>query len=181
MLTLDTLDDYLATLDGLRYPDPRYITLLMPAPLEPAANRAALAGQSSCALLARAIWRELGCAHPILAAPYRIGHAVSDVVQIALDAGAWHEPEDDGYPGPGDVLLVGDPGHEHVAIVRTVDLIHGDGIRVESIDGGQGMRGAGIERRTRLWPSWATSWRDVNDLGLDRPVRGWAETARVVG
>ena len=50
---------------------------------------------------------------------------------------------------------------------------------VESVDGGQGLHGAAIERRTRLWPSWASEWRDVNDLGADRPVRGWADSLRV--
>lgn len=182
--------------DGLAAPSPAYVELLMPAAVETPANRAAarlpapvrlrggamLRPWSSCGLFARAVWRLAGCAHPILARPYRVGHAVSDVIEIARDAGAWHEPDEPLEPGPGDVVVVGDPGHEHVLVVASVAPRFGEGSAdVESIDGGQGLHGCGIARRTRFWPSWATDWRDVNDLGCDRPVRGWADSMRVVG
>lgn len=181
--------------DGLAAPHPRYVELLMPAAIETPANRAAarLAAPysasghvvrpwSSCALFARALWRLAGSAHPILATPYRVGHAVSDVIEVATDAGAWHEPDEPVQPDAGDVVLVGDPGHEHVLVVTSVAPRFGEGSAdVESIDGGQGPYSCAIARRTRHWPAWATAWRDVNDLGSDRPVRGWAETGRVCG
>ena len=182
--------------DGLAAPHPRYVELLMPAAIETDANRAAarlsapvrlqsgavLRPWSSCALLVRAVWRLAGCAHPILAAPYRIGRAVSDVIEIARDAGAWHEPDEPLEPGPGDVVIVGDPGHEHVLIATSVVPRFGEGSAdVESIDGGQGPYGCAIARRTRFWPAWSDRWRDINDLGIDRPVRGWADTMRVCG
>ena len=176
-VTRDDVVSLALSCDGWRWPDLRYVEFLMPAAIESAATRAALANMSSCALFVRALWRHLGCAHPILAAPYRVGHAVSDVIQIARDAGAWHGTE--GTPGLGDVVLVGKEGHEHVYVVTGLDATHGDGMHVESVDGGQGLHGAAIERRTRLWPTWADRWRDVNDLGSDRPVRGWAESLRV--
>lgn len=180
MPTRDDVVAFVAPLAGLRWPSPQYIELLMPAAIEPEANRQALSGQSSCALLARAVWRELGCAHPLLRQPYRIGHAVGDVVQVATDLGAWHAPGDGETPSPGDVLLVGDVGHEHVAVLTALDATHGDGMHVASVDGGQGPHGAGIEARARVWPSWSSSWRDVTDLGADRPVRGWADSSRVL-
>lgn len=181
--------------DGLRAPDPRYVELLMPAAIETDANRAAarlsapvrlqsgatLRPWSSCGLFARSLWRLAGCAHPILAAPYRIGRAVSDVIEIARDAGAWHEPDEPVEPEAGDVVIVGDPGHEHVLVVTSVTPRFGEGAAdATSIDGGQGAYGCAIARRTRFWPAWASAWRDINDLGIDRPVRGWAETMRVV-
>ena len=165
--------------DGLRYPDPRYVDLLMPAGIEPPANRAALAGQSSCALLVRALLRACGCTHPFLLRPYRVGRAVSDVIQIARDAGAWHEPGDAERPAAGDAVIVGAPGHEHAYVVTAVRS-HAPGWRVDSIDGGQGAHGAGIAARTRSWPDWAREWVDVVDAGagapeMARPVRGWAD------
>lgn len=182
----DQIVSLVTPLDGLRWPDHRYIDLLMPAEIESSATRQALAGQSSCALLARAVWRLAGCSHPILAAPYRIGRAVSDVVEIATDAGAWHEPGDGEMPGAGDVLLVGDPGHEHVAILVSVEATVGlGGWTVRSVDGGQGAHGAGIAARTRTWPGWSTRWLDVVDPTpwaptMTRPVRGWADSMRVL-
>ena len=181
--------------DGLAAPHPRYVELLMPAAIETPANRSAarlaapytaggrlIRPWSSCGLFARAVWRLAGCAHPILAAPYRIGRAVSDVIEIARDAGAWHEPDEPLEPGPGDVVIVGDPGHEHVLIATSVVPRFGEGSAdVESIDGGQGPYGCAIARRTRFWPAWSDRWRDINDLGIDRPVRGWADTMRVCG
>ena len=194
-LTLDTLDDFLDTLNGLHAPDPRDVDLLMPREVETDANRAAarlaapvtlpsgvvLKPCSSCALLVRAVWRLLGCAHPSLAAPSRSGHAVSDVIEIAQAAGAWHELDDGATPGPFAAVLVGEVGHEHFYLVRTLDPTHGDGMRVASTDGGQGPHSCAIEARTRTWPSWSDRWRDLNDLGCDRPVRGWADTAKVLG
>jgi hypothetical protein len=193
-LTLDTIDAYLDTLVGLHAPDERYVELLMPAAIEPPENRAAarqaapitlhdgtvVRPWSSCALLVRAVWRLLGVQHPILAAPYRSGHAVSDVETIARDLGAWHEPDDPTTPTPLAAVLVGDVGHEHVYLARTLDPLHGAGMHVTSLDGGQGPNGCAIETRARLWPSWSDRWRDVNDLGLGRPVRGWADTGRML-
>lgn len=178
-MTRDDVVSLASSFVGLRWPDPSYVELLMPRALEPQANRAALVLQSSCALLVRALWRQLGCAHPILASPYRVGHAVSDVVAIASAAHAWHGT--DGTPGPGDVVLVGEVGHEHVYVVTSLEATHGDGMHVCSVDGGQGPHSTAIEARRRVWPSWSSSWRDVNDIGSDRPVRGWAETMRIVG
>ena len=196
-LTLDTLDDFLDTLVGLHAPQPAYVDLLMPRELEPDANRAAarlaepvplpdgklLKPWSSCALLVRSVWRLLGCEHPILRAPYRNQHAVSDVIEIAQAAGAWHDADDGDRIEPGRfaAVLVGEVGHEHFYLVRTLDALHGDGMRVTSIDGGQGSNSCAIAARTRLWPSWSDRWRDVNDLNVNRPVRGWADTALAVG
>lgn len=91
----------------------------------------ALASMSGCALTVRGLWHRAGCTHPILAARYRIGRAVSDVVQVGADARALRSPTTP--PEPGDVVIV--QGPEHVLTVTSrVDLAI---TTVHSIDGGQ--------------------------------------------
>ncbi|WP_434042230.1 MULTISPECIES: hypothetical protein [Sorangium] len=78
-----------------------------------------LATLSGCALTVRGMWRRLGIDHPILRAPYRTGHAVADLVEIARGAEALLEARD-GLPAlhDGDVVIVGGGpeygGPEHV-------------------------------------------------------------------
>lgn len=61
---------------------------------------------SGCALVVAGIWREAGVVDGALAAPYKIGTAVSRLVQIAKRAGAWREPSPI-LPQRGDMVLVG--------------------------------------------------------------------------
>lgn len=180
------------SLDGLAAPDPRYVDLLMPAAIEPSANRAEARREtpltlpggrvvqpwSSCALLVRAMWRECGCAHPILLRPYRSGRAMADLVEIARDAGALRDPRDPGQPAAGDAVIVGDATHLHAYLVTAV-RDHAPGYRVDSIDGGQ-RGGTAIAARTRSWPGWSREWVDVVDAGagapgLARPVYRWVD------
>lgn len=102
-----------------------------------------MARMSSCALAVCGLWAMLGVEHPRLAAPYRTGHAVANVAEIAREAGALLEI---GSPIlPGHVLIV--QGPEHVLTVVEVDggtfltepiqtVAARSGDRVVSIDGG---------------------------------------------
>jgi hypothetical protein len=119
-----------------------YLDLLACSPDETPAMREAMAEMSSCALTIRGLWWRASCRHAILAAPYVVGHAVSDLITIAHDYGALRPRT---YaPRPGDVVYIDNPGH-----VLTVIAV--DGATVTSIDGGQ--RDAAhlecITRRTR--------------------------------
>ncbi len=103
------------------------------------ARAAEMARMSSCALAVCGIWAMLRVEHPRLAPPYRTGHAVENVAEIAREAGALLEI---GMPIlPGHVLIV--QGPEHVlTVVETSDsttptvgaIVSGD--QVISIDGG---------------------------------------------
>ncbi len=131
--------------------------LMLPFDAPQAARDYLRSGVSTCALLARGYLLLLGADHLVLNAPYlrRVGRAVSDVVQVARDAGAWRTPEPGATPHPGDVVLIGhmthdgrpDPAYvrgtkatEHVLLVTALR-----GHLLDSVDGGQ----PGVERRTR--------------------------------
>ncbi len=151
-----------------------YLELI--GPHETEAMRAAMLTMSGCALVVRGLWRMAGVESAILDAPYRIGMAMADLVEIAKAAGAWR-PYYNGFPGLGDAVLVGSEsgGHEHVYTVTFEDAANANNLG--SVDGGQvDEYGAQIIRarmRTvenkngRLW--------DTNDLGLTRVVLGWVD------
>lgn len=142
---------------------------------------------SGCALVVRGIWRRAGLQHPILAAPYRIGEAISDVVRIARDAGAW-VTGGDRAPLPGDVVLVGAPSHEHV---YTIVEARPDVGTYVSVDGGQ-RDDAGQQAIRRLHRRWRIDRGRLVDVVLGRqarPVVGlvdvdrlpWSAPARAAG
>jgi hypothetical protein len=126
---------------------------------------------SGCALVVRGLWRLAGLEHPTLVAPYRIGHAIVDVVDIAKESRAWHAGTER-KPELGDVVLVGAPSHEHVHTVVKVD-----GDAIESIDGGQ-LDGFGqqvITRKSRRW----VAGNDVLDGGFARPIVGTVDVGKM--
>ncbi len=114
-------------------------------------------GKSTCALTARGYVLLAGGAHRVLDVPYlpRDGKAVSDVVAIGRDGGAWRTPEPGRLPHPADVVLIGkglpgggpDPAWvrgtratEHVLLATALA-----GELLESVEGGS----PGVERRKR--------------------------------
>lgn len=138
---------------------------------------------SGCALVVRGLWRLSGLDHPILAMPYRIGHAVSDVIEIARTFGAWHPaPLGSRRPEVGDVVVIGGP--EHVLTVTAVD-----GDWYTSVDGGQrddkGQQA--IAARVRRWHAGKLDGRPVlgtisaSSLPFPSPSSGgdgWVAAAR---
>lgn len=107
------------------------------APIESKAMQDSMVRMSTCALVVRGLLRCYGLDDAELWQPYRIGHAVSDVVAIAKRHNAWRGP--DSVFGVGDVVLVGSSsnpvkwgGGEHMFVVTGID--HGE---ATSVDGGQ--------------------------------------------
>jgi len=133
-----TLVAFAAALDGFSAspsdPVGRAAYLGLIAPGESPSRADGMAQMSGCALVARAVLRAF-IQHPLLDTPYVTGHAVSDVVAIAREAGALRGPER--MPEPGDLVVVGGGtdggGPEHVWIALAPA---GDG-RIDGIDGGQ--------------------------------------------
>lgn len=142
-----------------------YLALI--GPNESAATRAAMLQMSGCALVIRGMWRELGIRHKALLAPYRIGMAVADVVQIAKDAGAWRTQ---GNPGVGDVFLVDNPEHVGTVIAR-------DETSVQSIDGGQKDESGRqvVRRRERVVIERAWFGTDGINNGVRRNLIGYVD------
>ncbi len=109
------------------------------APRETPARAAEMAQMSGCALTCRAILRRF-IRHPILEKPYRDRRAVSDLLQIAKDAGALlplHEV------ARGDMFIVGgaesDGGPEHAwtALSVVANPYPDGGLLLDGLDGGQ--------------------------------------------
>ena len=101
----------------------------------------ALAAMSSCGLTARGLWLRAGIVAPALMAPYRIGYAIVDVIEIARAAGALHGA--DRMPARGDVVILTSPEH----VLTVVDVLGGGSV-VQSVDGGE-RDAAGLECITR--------------------------------
>lgn len=74
-------------------------------------------GVSACAIFASAYLRELGLTDPELMKPYQkqIGMAVSNVVAVGRRHNALVSKSDLlAYPNPGDIVVIGTNGNEHV-------------------------------------------------------------------
>jgi hypothetical protein len=119
----------------------KYLDLI--APGDPRA--ADLATLSGCALTIRGILRAVGVDHPLLSRPYVIGHAMSDLLQLATAAGAAYTSRRD--VEPGDIVVVGGGGSdgggmEHTWMALSIDdcdaFAHVDPCEViTGLDGGQ--------------------------------------------
>jgi hypothetical protein len=151
----------------------RYLDLI--APNETPERAAEMAGMWGCALVARGILRAF-ITHPIFAAPYRDRRAMSDLVDIARDAGALHPPSR--VPEPGDFVIVGGGedggGPEHVYMA----LPDGDGV-----DGGQ-RDDAGYQviriRKHELRDGWDSARDDGHPAGRPRRVRWVVDCEQVL-
>jgi hypothetical protein len=125
---------------------------------------------SSCGLYARGVMRLAGVDHPILKAPYRVEHAVSDILEIAASKDAWVEAHGPTGPHPreGDLFLIRTPGKndDHVEIITAVK---GEW-HFETAAGGQGAGGTESGLFERQW----VVKHGVLHQG-DRAVVGWAD------
>jgi hypothetical protein len=173
-----TLTSYARSLAGLSAAGPtRAAYLELIAPGETPARAVEMALMSGCALTCRAVLRHF-IDHPILAARYRTGDAVADLVHIGREAGALRplgaEPE------AGDIVVVGGGtdggGTEHAWTVLEVRRVgYEPAVCIVGLDGGQraaelGADGKGaqcIRIRERLW----RDGMDVVEGGSARKVR----------
>ncbi len=175
-----------------QYGDPeKYLDLVGPG--ETKEIRQAMLGMSGCALTVAGIWRRVGIKHAKLAPPYKNGSAVSRLISIAREVGAWVPFKNGLVPTPADMVLVGDNtqagGVEHVyTIVAILDET------IHSVDGGQRTRrldaktGKGFQAiygKTRVWKKD----RDIVFAGTDpgaavaggRKIYGWVDAAKLEG
>lgn len=150
-----------------REPD-RYLELLM-GPGD--TDRAYFLAASSCGLFARGVMRRAGVDHPILRSPYRVGRAISDVLEIARSKGAFVDAGGPQGPQPraGDITWIKTPGDndDHVEIVTEVL----GPWRFQAAAGGQGAGGteSGLFERS--------PWRIDGSrfYAGNRTVMGWVD------
>jgi hypothetical protein len=114
--TFDDYTDLLATSDADKTPE----------------RRRYLASASSCALTVRGLWFRAGVRHPRLLAPYRIGFAIGDLVEIAEEAKALRGL--DYVIDRADALIIGEGNNLHALLVTAHAVEAGE---IWSIDGGQ--------------------------------------------
>lgn len=141
---------------------------------------------SGCALSIRGFWRLFGLDDPRITGPYRAGMAVTWLVAIAKERGAWTFADETCTPAIGSMVLIGgdkvrDGGVEHV--YTTID-VSDDPRVIVSIDGGQ-VDAAGkqiIRKKQRSWVQRDGAVWDIVIHGTDpgstarggRRVQGWA-------
>lgn len=151
-----------------------------------AGSRAYFGKMSSCGLVVRGLWRQLGLDDPRLRAPYKPGSVLATIQDMAREAGAWLAVHngDAALPQEGDVIALDfDAPTAHVAtIVRVMPGIGGafDGATLFTVDGGQ-RDGTGAEtvlRRQRTITVGAGGvFLDAQDYGPPsvRHFSGWVD------
>ncbi|AUX31911.1 MULTISPECIES: hypothetical protein [Sorangium] len=161
-----------------------YLDLI--APGEEPQKAADMARMSGCGLVVAGLWRRLGLEHPLLCAPYKVGTAISRLVEIGIRREAWKPYRKGKLPLPGDAVLVGSSikGEvEHFYLVVQVE--EGDRTVIDSIDGGQRVDGhQAILSKKRVW----ASGRDLVIAGKDpgaelvggRTIIGWVDLQSLV-
>jgi hypothetical protein len=145
--------------------------------------------KSNCMLVCLAVLREIGVDHELLQTPH--GHfppgsnmatgfrdPCGDLLTIARDKRALLDiVTTTKSPKPGDMFVIGSGLGTHGLTLRSYSPL--DGI-VESVDGGQGERGAAIEYSSRRlgWDNdqkkyWLYAGEDK--MRRDRPVNFWID------
>jgi hypothetical protein len=144
---------------------------------------------SGCALVVRGLWRLAGLQHERLVKPYRVGHAIDDVVSIANEYDAWvlGWRRQGKLPQMGDAVIVGAAGREHAYTVVEVETPAGCLCELTTVDGGQrdaaGNETIGLRHRT--WNLDHTGMvidrthGESNDLGagVSRPLAGFVDVS----
>lgn len=151
---------------------------------------------SGCALTIRGMWRLLGVKDKRVNPAYVFGKAVTWLVAIARDRGAWVSAKVGTTPQPGDFVLVGgnpttDGGVEHVFTVLTVAPQPDGTVLLTSVDGGQrdAKGNQSIFQKTRRWAVRNGAYWDVSAAGSDpgsnapggRKVMGWGDIEKILG
>jgi hypothetical protein len=176
---------------GARTDPERYLDLI--AAGEAPAVKQAMGRESGCALVVRGFWRLFGIADRRLAAPYVPGKAVTWLVALARERGAWVDARPEALPCAGDSVLVGgdpaaDGGVEHVFTVLEVVP---NPVTIRTLDGGQvdEEHDQIIRRKERTWTVRGNSVWDVVSSGADpgasirggRRVKGWVAFDALAG
>ncbi len=162
----------------------RYLDLV--APGESSEVQREMGLMSGCGLVVAGVWRAIGVKSHELDQPYKIGSAVSRLVQVARAAGAWVPFAEGKVPSPGDMVWVGggsNGGVEHVYTVTSVTP--GPTPALESVDGGQrdAKHNETILARKRVWKGDRDIVFQGNDpgaaAGTGRRVNGWIDVTKL--
>jgi hypothetical protein len=102
------------------------------APVETSSTRSSMSRMSTCALAVLGMWRLYGIDDDVLWKPYRVGHAVTEVVEVAKHHNSWLPANT--VPEIGDVVLIGGQGGGNEHVLTVTDSSHN---RITSVDGGQ--------------------------------------------
>lgn len=150
------IDDIKSMVGGAN--DSSYRDLIMPPEIEtdPKVRPEYVAAHcSGCGLVVRGYLRRLGCEDPILQAPFRNQHAISDLVAIDSSRGARYTAP---FPVPdyGDVYRLGI--EDHVGIALSATELDSENLMVESVDGGQGAGGLYVATVKRVWRKQGGQW-----------------------
>ncbi|WP_437489497.1 hypothetical protein WME75_10825 [Sorangium sp. So ce1014] len=145
-----------------------------------------MARMSGCGLVVAGLWRRLGLEHPLLCAPYKVGTAISRLVEVARARGAWRPYRQGAIPLPGDAVLVGDGSKsevEHFYVVLGVATNHR--VMIASMDGGQRVDGhQAILPKKRVWVGGRDVVIDGKDPGAElvggRKIVGWVDVQSLI-
>ncbi len=164
-----------------RDPEMRQAYIDLIAPGETPIMQAGMIHASGCGLTVGGIWRRAGLVDKRLDPPYKVGHAIARLIEIAKDHNGWKVYKGSGMPEPGDMVMVGDNGAggtQHVYTVTSVDV---DTKVIESVDGGmrdtQGFET--IKRKRRIWSGGTDAMYENMDhpakIYGGRKIIGWVD------
>lgn len=158
-----------------------YLALI--APGETPNMQDSMAKMSGCGLTIGGFWRDVGIQHPSLDPPYKIGTAVSRLVELGKKMGGWVPYQKGALPSPGDMVLVGDNAGGGIEHVYTVIDAPSESAIV-SVDGGQ-VDSEGfqvIREKNRDW----SSGKDTSQLATEpgwsagpRKIIGWVDVSKL--
>lgn len=170
---------------GAHDPEP-FEELIGAGELEPTQN--ALTTASTCGLVVAGLWQRAGIRHPRLAPPYRIGSAISRLLEIAHEHGAWVAAKPGLLPRPGDMVGLalfgpnaGHMGHVYTVVSGPTQREAVTAIDLASVDGGQvDERGRQVVRRKgRIWTTAGGTILDGAPGSITRSVDGWIDVDRL--
>lgn len=101
-------------------------------PGETPAVAADLATLSTCGLTVRGLWGRIGMKDARLSAPYAPGSVITNIRNMATEAGGWST--DVSTLDLGDVILISEP--DHVGTIVKIDPRAAGGVNITTVDGG---------------------------------------------
>ncbi len=161
-----------------------YVSFTTPG--DTSVNQAEFATQSGCGLVVGGIWRATGVWASQLYAPYanQIGQAISRLITIAQNAGAYVPYTSSSAPSPGDMVLLDASGSDtHVYTVLTITPGTGNvQYSLTSVDGGQ-VDTSGFETILQKSRTWSNGQDTVAAQGANpqstRPISAWIDITKL--
>jgi len=171
---------YAASIAGTSACSKRLEYMSIIAPGETPSTQGEMCTMSSCGLTVAGIWRACGYRGPALNAPYQIGSALSRLIDIGQDTGAYIPYSAGVSPKPGDMVLLG--GEAHVYTVVSVSSEADGTTLIHSVDGGYPSGGTGPGSDCNAIAATQHRWRDGQDTDpyLTRPILAVIDVTQVI-